>query len=553
MKTLLHFVLALLSACAWLPAQASDPSSIIGSSALIGCMSPSGLNAMMVAPCASANATNTFTFTSQGTITLGGNCLQAYGSPGSGSWVSAVACGATSSPITAETRKGGGNGRLVAGGATSSPITAQTWKRGSNGSLVAGGSNLCLGIYSPNANLHMVDLEPCNGSATQRWQLPKVPVGWPALPTADVAGRTLSTTQVNSVVDWIQGETSISTTPFCFKGKSYDRGIGIAPSNCGSGQTQRGALCYDQCRSGYKDNGTLTCLQSSCPSGYNDTGLTCHYAGTTSYVPGTHWDNCVRHAPKWLGGGCEGGLVTDSCRSGFSNTGGVCYVQLSVPAGMGGTALDPTKGSYNLVGSSPTCNSNRRLESGLCYVAPKPGFACNVANCQAKCVSGTTDCGPVACASDANQCAIAITNMVVSPLMFIANIATAGVAGEAKNAVLTAENAYKVAQLAGDLESAALILQSQIQQYMAMAEKNLGAISTSDVAKQVAAQYGSGTPNYRAVARAYAVRQLLVFIDQTLISLDTMMITMLDETQTASVILAFAQPTCTDHTAIPKY
>ena len=88
---------------------------------------------------------------------------------------------------------------------------------------------------------------------------------------------------------------------------------------------------------------------------------------------------------------------------------------------------------------------------------------------------------------------------------------------------------------------------------MAMAEKNLGAISTSDVAKQVAAQYGSGTPNYRAVARAYAVRQLLVFIDQTLISLDQMIITMLDETQTASVILAFAQPTCTDHTSIPQY
>jgi len=65
------------------------------------------------------------------------------------------------------------------------------------------------------------------------------------------------------------------TTPLSTRAKkSYGRGAGTIPDQCGSGKTNIAGLCYTNCRSGYRRDG-LMCTQSGCPGGYADHGLTC--------------------------------------------------------------------------------------------------------------------------------------------------------------------------------------------------------------------------------------------------------------------------------------
>ena len=109
-------------------------------------------------------------------------------------------------------------------------------------------------------------------------------------------------------------EMTVYNTPFCYK-NTYDRGAGQLPSSCDAGKEFVGAdllfsqagLCYDQCRSGYSKSpvpNAIPICAADCPSGYSDTGLTCHYTGSTSYAL-TYWENC---ASRGLFGECYGGL-----------------------------------------------------------------------------------------------------------------------------------------------------------------------------------------------------------------------------------------------------
>lgn len=468
------------------------------------CLQQSDFNAPLLASklsastCSSVATNEYFQFSNQGAIVLSGFCLTSSG--GAGSLVSLGSCSDIGVP----------------------PAANQKWKRGSNSTFVSVTTGLCLGVRNratqDNAGL---DLETCDASNPfQQWSTSSAVSGaWPAglqnKPSTYVPGQTLSSGQVTTLVNWVQGETSISSTPFCYKTQAYDRGAGIAP-DCGDGQYKDGLLCYANCRSGFHAVGSM-----------------CWSDQSASYTPGSH---CT--SKDALGNCYAWAIKQDACRSGYTNVLGVCWLD---------------KSSYvNGLGSGPNaCKSNREMQDSLCYVKPRSGYQCNATSCNQRCASGIVECGVAACASNANQCVNTVSNMVVSSAMMIGSFATAGAAGEAKSAVMTAKNAYKIARTAYDLEQAMLTLSGDINNFMNLAEKNLASISSNDIEAKIAARYARGTADYRHIAREWAARQMMFYIADLFKDLDTIIITSIDPTGITGVIDAFAKPTCKDHTDMP--
>jgi len=203
-------------------------------------------------------------------------------------------------------------------------------------------------------------------------------------------------------------------TEFFWKG-SYGRGVGTVLDACPSGKSQRGALCYDNCRDGYSDNGTLTCA-TKCPSGYSDRGAICHYDGTGSYSP-VRWDGCKSRAPGWLGGGCIGGTVEDGCRDGYNKRASMCYYE-RIPAGMSGSGMDPMKGTYNLSPVAMVCGGGKQQDAGLCYTPCRDGYNGVGPVCWARQPSSYVDCG-LGYAINSTACGLLVTDQVIGVLSLV--------------------------------------------------------------------------------------------------------------------------------------
>jgi hypothetical protein len=134
----------------------------------------------------------------------------------------------------------------------------------------------------------------------------------------------------------------------------------------------------------------------------------------------------------------------------------------------------------------------------------------------------------------------------------MASLATDGAAGVAVAGVkLAARDAKRAAELGTAAAELALILKSSLENYMAAAENDLAAISTADVAKAVADKYTRGTPNYRQIAREYALLQLLAALSGMFQQLDLLAITTADISGISGTIAAYAKPPCEQHTRIP--
>ncbi|MDC8770074.1 RICIN domain-containing protein [Roseateles albus] len=481
-----------------LPVDLADPSKTQVRSSTRGCLqqtdftSPPAASKLTVSACAGAAKSEYFRFTNQGSIVLNGYCLTASG--GAGTAVGLSSCGETGVP----------------------PAANQKWKRGSNSSIVSP-SGLCLSQKGASVELAACDA----GNVFQYWSTSSIVAStWPqGVPVADkpttyVPGQKLSNGQVNTIVNWIQRETSISSTPFCYKTAAYDRGIGIAPG-CADGQYKDGALCYSNCRSGYHPVGPVCWSNQSLSY---QPGYRC----TAKDALGTCW--------AWAMNGCRDGYTSDRI--------GTCWL---------------TKSSYgNGAGSAAnSCKSNREMQAGLCYLKPRDGYQCNVTNCNQRCAKGIADCGAAACASNANQCVNTISNMVVSSAMMIGSFATAGAIGEAKIGVMAAKDVYKAAKTADELATALVLLSNDINNFLNLAEKDLASISSADIEAKIAAKYPRDSADYRHIAREWAARQLLFYIADLIKDLDMMIITTIDPTGIVSVIDAFAKPPCMDHTPMP--
>ena len=199
-------------------------------------------------------------------------------------------------------------------------------------------------------------------------------------------------------------------TEFFWKG-TYGRGVGTVLDACPAGKTKRGALCYDNCREGYSDNGTLTCA-TNCPSGYSDRGALCHFEGTGSYSP-VRWDGCASR----IAGICVGGFKEDGCRDGYTKRASVCYYE-RVPAGMSGTGMDPMKGMYNLTPVAMVCGGGKQQDAGLCYTPCRAGYNGVGPLCWAAVPSGYVDCG-MGYAINSTACGFIVTDQVVNVLSLV--------------------------------------------------------------------------------------------------------------------------------------
>jgi hypothetical protein len=211
---------------------------------------------------------------------------------------------------------------------------------------------------------------------------------------------------------------------FYWKG-SYGRGVGTPLDACPTGKNQRGALCYDKCREGFSDHGTLTC-STDCPPGYTDTGATCHYNGDKSYSP-VHWDNCHSRTAKvcafgsCVGGDCIGGLTEDGCRDGYHKDASVCWKNISVPPGMTGSAWDPTKHLYNLAPDPMVCGGGKQADAGLCYTPCRDGYKGIGPVCWAHVPTGFVDCG-AGYAKSNGICANVVFNQVLPIFLVIKDV-----------------------------------------------------------------------------------------------------------------------------------
>ena len=428
--------------------------------------------------------------------------------------------------------------------------SGQAWKRDGD-FLVSAPHGVCLRALPSKQS---VVLDTCAYNADRKWNVAGLHGNWPLdstpdkpKPTAAVAGASLNSAQLEATVNWIYAETRLDNEPFCWKKDGYDRGSGIAPSECPAGKVNQSGLCYDPPRNGYGCTG-ITCSQN-CPSGYHSTGtFTCTYSGSKTYSKTPYaipLGGCQRSRFQY-GGFCYNREDDGSrCRSGYAmQVAGICSFQ---------GAWDTTRGTYTRAGGTLPggCLSNRVKEVGMCYAQPRDGYTCTVTVCSQKCASGTLDCG-AGCARDVGTCSASITDMVVSPAIMLASLATSGAAGAAANSVRAGVKAAKEAASKGaDAAHLALILRDSINDYMNAAEGNLASISTPEVEAQVAAKYGKGSANYRLIARQYALLQILAAVRDLILQLDILAISMIDATGVVSTINAFAKPLCEQHKPIP--
>ena len=487
----------------------------------------------------SSTAAQSFEFTAGGTVLNGGICLDLQDTAGTaGTAVILSACTGKASQI---------------------------WKRDGD-FLVSMVKNLCLrrvknikGEPVRPGSMNAADvlkLDSCAYDADRKWTFGAtagaLPTEWPAKqtdkPSATVSGSSLNSVQLRATVNWIYAETKLDSLPFCWKKAGYDRGIGIAPSECPAGKRNEGGLCYDPPRDGYGCT-AMTCSEG-CRSGYSSSGFaTCHYTGgPTTYTKKPHARpiNGCQKSRFQSGGFCYDREDNGAhCRDNYAmKVDGICSFQ---------GAWDIGRNTYSRAGGTlPTgCLSNRIKQDGMCYLPPNSGFSCAATVCTQHCAAGTLACG-AGCARDVGTCTSSIVDMVVSPAMALASLATAGAAGEAANGVRAAAGKARQAfELGANAAQLALILRDAITSYMQAAEGHLADIATPEVERAVAAKYGKGSPNYRAIVRQYALVQILAAVRDMFLELDVLAVSMIDPTGVVATISAFAKPPCEQHKAIP--
>lgn len=236
------------------------------------------------------------------------------------------------------------------------------------------------------------------------------------------SGDALSTSDDNAVNKWIAERVAAKQQTFCYK-ETYGRGVGVPLSTCPAGQEKNGLICYPDCKATYSGVGPV-CWQG-CPSGYVDTGALCHI--DKALTTGGSW---VCTKKKW--GVCW--WKSHECPSGYTNAGAFCALNTpSVPSGYKGlSGLDIEKNSYGRGAGKPMdCASGLQEDAALCYKQCNSGYYGVGPVCWESCPSGETDCG-AGCSSGKSSCASTVSNMVISPIMVVANVAaivlTAGAA-----------------------------------------------------------------------------------------------------------------------------
>ncbi len=260
---------------------------------------------------------------------------------------------------------------------------------------------------------------------------------------------------------------------------SYGRGVGTIPGNCEMHQDKSGLLCYPKCKKGYTGV-SFVCWQD-CPSGYRNDGAFCAKPAPYGRGAGYPWKfgdkafslDGARKRCRKKHGSCEksGQIIYPKCKKGYKAV-GCCICSPKCPSGMGtDIGVSCTKKSYTRKTILPSCPAGMENDAGLCYKKCKPGYDGIGPVCWGTCPPDKpVNCG-AACAKSSADCALAVTDQVVSVTDIVSTIAlsvvTGGAGGAAKQvATKGAKTAVKVGTKAAVRQSA--------KQSMKKAAKKLG-------------------------------------------------------------------------------
>lgn len=304
----------------------------------------------------------------------------------------------------------------------------------------------------------------------------------------------LSSTDMNQVLSWISTMVSSTRLPFCYR-QSFGRGAGQGLSSsfgCAAGLEQGGQLCYPKCKPGHVGAGPV--CWGSCPSGFKDIGALCQKPA--SYGRGAGWIGLVGktavqrceegNRTKGDGGSpagqsCEmvGAFAYPKCKPGFYNVGAnLCSPKC--PDGYADTGTDCAKTSYGRGAGEPfTCKAGMERDGLTCYTPCRANYSGVGPVCWQNCPSQTpVNCG-AGCATTSKDCGMAISDMVISPIMAAVSLATLGTASGATVAVNATKGTAQVATKASQILTKMKAIYASIEAEIKVAKLSSQAYKTS--------------------------------------------------------------------------
>jgi hypothetical protein len=258
------------------------------------------------------------------------------------------------------------------------------------------------------------------------------------------AKTALSATDMNLVMSWIAAQVSAQRLPFCYR-QTFTRGVGEPASTCANGWEKVGLRCYPKCQAGYERSGP-NCV-AVCPQGFTEFGLYCQkpapygrgtgWAGYSAVGGKTAIQRCEEgNRSKGDGGSpagqsCEmwGAYAYPKCKTGFHNVGAnICSPNCPYNWQDSGTGCKKPGLPSNLSGDALGCKPGMEGKDGLCYnKCNKTDYSGVGPFCSQNCPSQMpVNCGVGGCATTSKDCALAVTDMVISPILAAVSLATLG-------------------------------------------------------------------------------------------------------------------------------
>jgi len=266
--------------------------------------------------------------------------------------------------------------------------------------------------------------------------------------------KSITPEEKDALLRWSLKELGKANQPYCWR-HSYGRGVGVPVSACPEGQEKDAGLCYPTCEDigmpGAKGVGPV-CWQR-CPPGFRDDGAYCFKPKSYGRGVGFPWkfgdpafnlSNAKKRCEKKHGQGqCEkyGAIYYPKCKPGYRAI-GCCVCSPRCPPGMTDIGISCQKKSKGRgVGKPMKCKKGQVYDAGLCYKPCKENYHGVGPVCWQDCPSTQpVDCG-AGCATHANQCADKTIKQILTPLELALNIATAVTTGGSANAAVNAAKA----------------------------------------------------------------------------------------------------------------
>jgi hypothetical protein len=425
--------------------------------------------------------------------------------------------------------------------------------------------------------------------------------------TIDLGAPPLTNNEMSHVMNWIAVRVGALRLPFCWK-QSEGRGAG-EPYICREGLDRNGLLCYPKCKAGLVGNGPV--CWGTCPAGFTDVGAFCQKPAAYTRE-GFGWRVGDPLLPNYSGpiGRCEakygktaceqsGAVIYPKCKPGFHAV-GCCTCSPDCPAGWADTGTGCTKPKEGRGAGEPLAMGvcapglEKDPKGALCYPPCKGPFTGVGPVCWQNCPSQHPwDCG-AGCSTDQKQCATAVVNMVISPIMAAVSLATFGAGSAAtgganaaakaaqaaasgnklilaKNTITAALTAAKgnvatlvggaqklakiqnVAKIGGKIYVASSAVGKQVDLFSKEFADNFDVLTSPEIAREIDQRFGKEAA-YQ-IKREWGVRHLTLMLEADGFKTANNVISLLsvaDPTGLSSVVNAFMHPICKNDTPFPK-